>query len=286
MNLELESRVRELTVIVCCYNEVKNIKKCLESIIKQNPAKTLVVDANSNDGTRDIIKKLGIKILDDPKKGLAIARNIGLSEANTKYVIYVGPDNIMPPNSFSLMIEELKVNNWIGNSCQTITKNNTKSHLINALNIYRKSRYFPGERDIIGTPWLYYTSVLKKYKFDDNMPYSDDTELCYRLKEDNYKIGIGNTICYEIGRNTISSIKEKWMMYGKSDCDFYMKIKGTLNISSKIKSRFNSIRVDFLIPLKSKYLSISEKIYLLPFLVMINYFRIRGFQKRMKGCYN
>lgn len=268
---------KDITVIVCTYNSEKILEACLGSIRDNQINDIIVVDANSKDKTINIAKKYNVKLLHDPGIGLGKARNIGLENVITKYVIYVGPDNVMPEQSIIKILNYMLRNDWVGISCMTFIKPNSNSYLEQSLNFYKKAKFFPGEKNVIGTPWLYPTEILKKYKFNEKSTYSDDTELCYRLLADGYKVGISDTFCYEIGTTTLKNIKQRWIMYGKSDSEFYTIIKHKLTLKNRIKSRLHAINVDLLLPLNSKHISFLEKIKLLPFLFLITFFRLRGF---------
>ena len=268
---------KDITVIVCTYNSEKILEACLGSIRDNQINDIIVVDANSKDKTINIAKKYNVKLLHDPGIGLGKARNIGLENVITKYVIYVGPDNVMPEQSIIKILNYMLRNDWVGISCMTFIKPNSNSYLEQSLNFYKKAKFFPGEKNVIGTPWLYPTEILKKYKFNEKSTYSDDTELCYRLLADGYKVGISDTFCYEIGTTTLKNIKQRWIMYGKSDSEFYKIIKHKLTLKNRIKSRLHAINVDLLLPLNSKHISFLEKIKLLPFLFLITFFRLRGF---------
>ena len=121
----------------------------------------IVVDANSDDGTKDIAKNYADKLLTDPRKGLALARNIGIKHVKTKYVLNWGVDNILPDGQIDLMVNYLEKNKFSGVSAQTFTISKSKNYLSKSLNSYRQTRFYPGERKVIGTPTLFHTTLLK-----------------------------------------------------------------------------------------------------------------------------
>ena len=53
-----------ISVVMSVFNEEKNISKCIESVLKQSfqNYEFLIFDDNSNDGTKDILKKYRKKI--------------------------------------------------------------------------------------------------------------------------------------------------------------------------------------------------------------------------------
>ena len=135
---------------------------------------------------------------------------------------------------------------------------------------------YEGEREIIGTPWMYKTNILKKFYFDDLMNYSDDTELCSRIAKSEYKFGISNVKSYELGEDNFSDLAARWTNYGNSDSEFYRRFKNEWNTYRKFLSLLSPIRKDFIVIIMSKKINLSEKLFILPFLFFILYIRYIG----------
>ncbi|MFH0979388.1 MAG: glycosyltransferase family A protein [Candidatus Roizmanbacteria bacterium] len=89
----------KVSIIVPVYNEEKNIKNCLDSLIKQEekPEEIIIVDNNCTDKTFDIVKKYpGIIIIKEKKQGIAHARNAGFNTANGDILAKCDADTILP----------------------------------------------------------------------------------------------------------------------------------------------------------------------------------------------
>jgi GT2 family glycosyltransferase len=86
----------QITVITVTYNSQSTIKNCLDSIIKySSDSEIIVVDNNSHDGTREVVKKYNDKaILIEPSENLGFARanNLALDKVNTEFVVFLNPD--------------------------------------------------------------------------------------------------------------------------------------------------------------------------------------------------
>ncbi len=85
-----------ISVMIPCRNERKYIGSCLDSVVANTYPKdkleVLVVDGMSEDGTRDILREYAerypfIKMLDNPKKLIPQALNIGIAHAKGDMVI-------------------------------------------------------------------------------------------------------------------------------------------------------------------------------------------------------
>ena len=92
-----------VSIVIPCRNEEKYIDKCLDSIISQSYPKdkleVLVMDGMSEDGTREILKKYQkeysfIKILDNPKKFISSAINIGIKKAKGKVIVEIDAHSV------------------------------------------------------------------------------------------------------------------------------------------------------------------------------------------------
>lgn len=262
--------MNNVTAVVCSWNSITSIEKCLNSLAKNN-IKIIVVDANSNDGTREIANKYAMKVITDPRKGLGNARNLGIKEVTTEYILNWGVDNILPKGQIEIMFECLKKNEFIGVSAQTFVLSEKMNYLSKSLNVYKKARFFPGERKVIGTPTLFLTEILKKNKYDNSMTWSDDGDICTRLARQNYKFAISDAFVYEYGYETIHTIFQRWRNYGRSDSEIFYKYSKDWCLKRKIQSYIYPLLNELVIPIKK--ISFINKFKLLPFLIFITLVR-------------
>lgn len=93
-----------ISVIIPAYQSEKTIKRCLDSILAQSfkNFEILVVLQDSGDKTKEIINSYtnkNIKIIEQKiKNGAGGARNIGIKEAQGKYICFVESDDYVEPN--------------------------------------------------------------------------------------------------------------------------------------------------------------------------------------------
>jgi glycosyltransferase involved in cell wall biosynthesis len=83
-----------MSVIVCAYNEAGYLQRCLESLLSQSrpPDEILVVNNASTDDTPHIARDLGVRVVDEPRKGLVRARETGRLESVGEVLAYVDAD--------------------------------------------------------------------------------------------------------------------------------------------------------------------------------------------------
>ncbi len=267
----MKNYAQDVSAVVCSWNCAESIERCLKSLRDNNIGELILVDANSDDGTREIAKKYVDKLLTDPRKGLAMARNIGIAEATKKFVLNCGSDNIMPPNSINKMIYFKEKFGYSGVSAMTYLTADKKEYLSWAMNLYKKARFFPGERNVIGTPTLFETHLLKDNPYDNKLSDSDDGDLCQRLKALGHRFAIANVFCYEIGQENMKSVFSRWKRYGKSDWETYTKNSVNWSILRKFNSLTYPLRNELLIPFFR--IPALTRFKMIPFLSLITYIR-------------
>jgi len=91
----------KISVIVPSYNEEESIKKCIDSLFRQdypqNQFEILLVDT-STDKTKKIVKKNFplVRIFSEEKRGIVFARIKGAKEARGEIVVYLDADTTAP----------------------------------------------------------------------------------------------------------------------------------------------------------------------------------------------
>ena len=87
--------MKNLSVVVITRNRIEKLRHCLDSIIKILPeAEIIVIDNNSNDGTKEYIEGLAYVKHHFAEKnfGWSIARNIGISMCTRDYIMFLDDD--------------------------------------------------------------------------------------------------------------------------------------------------------------------------------------------------
>ncbi len=84
-----------ITAVVCAYNEARVLSSCLYSLLSQTrpPDEILVVNNASTDGTADVARAVpGVRVIDEPRKGLVVARETARRAALGEVLAYVDAD--------------------------------------------------------------------------------------------------------------------------------------------------------------------------------------------------
>ena len=98
----------EISVIVPVYNAEKSLCRCIDSILAQiyTDFELLLIDDGSTDGGSNICDKYAasnqcIKVFHQKNSGVSAARNLGLSQAKGKWIVFVDSDDYVSPQYLS-----------------------------------------------------------------------------------------------------------------------------------------------------------------------------------------
>ncbi len=127
-----------ISVICPVYNEEKYIVKCIESIINQDYPKddleVIFVDGMSTDETRNLISDYAIqyhyiKIIDNPKRIVPAAMNIGIKASSGNIIIRLDAHAEFSKNYFSELARNLKLLHAdnVGGVCRTLPSNSSST---------------------------------------------------------------------------------------------------------------------------------------------------------------
>jgi glycosyltransferase involved in cell wall biosynthesis len=84
-----------ISVIVCAHNEAHHLAACLHSLLAQSriPDELLVINNASTDATRAVAEAIPcVRVVDEPRKGLVVARETGRLFAAGEVLVYVDAD--------------------------------------------------------------------------------------------------------------------------------------------------------------------------------------------------
>jgi len=94
-----------ISIIIPAYNEEKLIGLCLSSLRNQNFSKKdyeiIVINNASTDNTAQIVQNFGVKLVNEPKKGVVFAIKKGFLEARGKIIAITEADTLVPPDWLS-----------------------------------------------------------------------------------------------------------------------------------------------------------------------------------------
>jgi glycosyltransferase involved in cell wall biosynthesis len=262
-----------ITAVVCTLNDVKNINHVIKSLLDSGVLEIIVVDGGSSDGTLQSISHFPIIVLQDKGQGLGPARKMGIASATQEYILNCGSDNLMNFSTLEKMFSELNLrHNLAGVGCRTS---------IDSRNCFEKLLKFKlensikgGFRPVLGTPSLFRTATLRRFQFSESRAWSDDEELCKRIKRElGLDFYIVDSFCREIGKSSFKSFIFRMRCYGKSDYEVFSANKNLWSFRRKIRSLFHPIESELIKPIIGS--NLYESVVMFPLLILgtlIRYF--------------
>lgn len=100
----------KVSVIVICFNEERNIRECLDSLVSQDYPKEnyeiIVADNNSTDGTGRVVTEYAVKdnrvkLFVNYKRSISCNRNFGLKHAEYDHIAFIDADCVAPSSWLS-----------------------------------------------------------------------------------------------------------------------------------------------------------------------------------------
>ena len=107
----------QLSVVVPCFNEARNIAALMEALAKQQALvawEVVVSDNGSTDATRTVVEGFlgqvpGLRVVDAAKtRGAAFARNVGAAEAEGRWIVFCDADDVVGSGWLAAMARALE----------------------------------------------------------------------------------------------------------------------------------------------------------------------------------
>ena len=103
----------ELTILMPCLNEAETLETCIvkaQGFLERYgvDGEVLIADNGSTDGSQDIARRLGARVVDVPVKGYGAALGTGIAAAKGKYVIMGDSDDSYDFSRLDPFLDELR----------------------------------------------------------------------------------------------------------------------------------------------------------------------------------
>ena len=221
-----------VTVVVPVRNRELTIQPLLESLQKldydRNKVEVIVVDGNSTDKTREIVKKYPVKLVVEKRKGLNLARNTGIKCAKGEIVAFTDSDCRVPPNWITKIVENFKDPrvSCVGGSAKALDSDFISQYADNS--IVRLMPFFmkreelekvkPFFRHPAGCNMAFRRKVAEEVGyFDENIQYGfDEVEFADRICRAGYKMILDpDVLVWHKHRSTFREFLKQNFQYGK-----------------------------------------------------------------------
>jgi glycosyltransferase involved in cell wall biosynthesis len=196
--------MKRLSVVIPMYNVEPYVERCIRSLLQQDlpldDYEIICVNDGSPDGSGEIVERLkkdysNIILINQQNQGVSRARNRGIQEADSKYVLFVDPDDYIRQNTLNMILnhagnKNAQVSflgftflNSDGSVRQEVLNNNLDSITVDGIEAYFLTRKFnPPDPDRM---WaiLFDTEFFKSsgLSYLPDVPFLEDGELIARI---------------------------------------------------------------------------------------------------------
>ena len=211
-----------ISVIVPVYNVEKYVEKCINSIMRQTykNLEIMIVNDGATDNSRLVCEALAkkdkrIRLINKENGGLSDARNVGIDNANGKYISFIDSDDYVEENYVELLYNTIKqydadvsiASHKVIYEKNIIDKSTGKKFCATSKEILEMLLYDNG---IDTSAWgkLYKRELFKDIKFPKGRLFEDSATI-YKLIDKSEKIAVYSKPVYNyiIRNDSISNEK-------------------------------------------------------------------------------
>ena len=207
-----------VSVIIPCYNEEKDIVKCLESLNNQSykNIEIIIVDDGSTDRSLEVIKQfLKVRVLKQEHRGPGRARNLGAKNAKGEILIFIDSDMTFDTNYVENLIKPIiedKNGRVIGTTHELEIVKNVDNVWSRCWGKIRVSKEEAGNIKIFRA--IRKKAFIDLEGFDPKYGYADDQTLWIKHKVK--PIVAENTRCYHKNPETLKAVYKQSRWIGAS----------------------------------------------------------------------
>lgn len=245
-----------ISIIIPAYNEKKYIAECIETLLVQSykNIELIIVDDGSTDGTKEVVKKYPLKLIEQKHGGPGAARNLGAKNSHGEILVFVDADMTFDKN----YIDELVKPIIRGEATGTV---HYGEKCANANNILAKFQGSPHKEGDSGHDEVFRAIRKDKFMeingFDTARDYSDDRSLHEKIGS--FPVRIPSAICYHRNAETLKEVFDQFRWRYTS----YLRENGiTFKFAILFGVSIGSILILFALALKNIIAGITALIFL------------------------
>lgn len=199
--------MENISVIIVTYNHKEHIKKCLDSIFKNDKnLDVIIVDNNSIDGTPDLIKDAfpEVNLVKNPQNsGYGSAVNLGVKYSKKEYIVILNPDVTVETNFIEELVKPITKNKYLVTTPKALLYDGSKINtcgniehftgLAFTLGLGKDKEELSDSKFISGLSGVCFAITRSLYLeiggFDENIfLYMEDTEISWNINSRGLKI--------------------------------------------------------------------------------------------------
>lgn len=209
-----------VSVLIPTMNEAGSIGRVIEEVHQTLGAigeyEILVVDTNSTDGTVDIARSKGAKVIDEPRRGYGRAYKTGFEHASGRFIATLDADSTYPARyipEFIRILEDRGMDFVMGDRLSALKPGSmSKTHRLGNWILNTTLFFLFGIRlkDSQTGMWVFRREILSALELRSNgMPLSEEIKI--EVKKKGFKVGeIPIEYRPRAGTKKLSTWKDGW----------------------------------------------------------------------------
>ena len=172
-----------ISVVIPCYNEEHGVREVIGRMPKAVD-EVVVVDNNCTDGTAQVARDLGARVVAERTRGYGAAYKAGLRAATGDVIVTLDGDGTYPPEEIPRLVDTLVARGWEFLSASRFPLTNPAAmHLSNrlgnwVLTIAAAVLFWKRIRDSQSGMWVFRRPLLERLRLtSDGMSFSEEIKL-------------------------------------------------------------------------------------------------------------
>lgn len=212
-----------VSIVIIGRNEAGNIRECIMSALNmdypQDQLEIMYVDTGSTDGSQDIARSTGVKIVEvsSPAPSAALARNRGVAESRNQVIHFVDGDMIINPGYLKKAVSWLACGDMASVVGRVIEKHADTNWISRMLNVDWKNK----EEGYINAPGgggTFMKAALEKIGgYNNGLTVAEETDIGIRLRDAGYRIYLINDVMavHDYGVNSVGDLLVRFYGSGR-----------------------------------------------------------------------
>ena len=173
----------KISVVIPCYNEEEGVRKVIGRM-PRTVDEVVVVDNNCTDGTAQVARSLGARVVAERTPGYGAAYKAGLAAATGDVIVTLDGDGTYPPEEIPRLVDVLEKRGWDFLSASRFPLSDPKAMgLSNRIGNWILSAasavlFFKPIRDSQSGMWVFRRAPLGRLRLtSDGMAFSEEIKL-------------------------------------------------------------------------------------------------------------
>jgi glycosyltransferase involved in cell wall biosynthesis len=221
--MTLETNLPAVSIAIIGKNEAANIRECILSVLEMDYPQELLeimyIDTGSTDGTQEIAKTLGVRVVEVLSKtpSAALARNIGLSESRNEIIHFIDGDMTIASSYLRKAVDKLASGDMVCVFGRVVEKRADINWISRMLSVDWKTKE-GGYANAPGGGGTFLKSVLQQIGgYNNGLTLAEETDIGIRLRNIGQKIYmIDDTMAiHDYGVNNFRELVKRYYGQGR-----------------------------------------------------------------------